>query len=70
MKEFILDELGNKPKKAKEIKYIITKNNCWECVSHPKSDGNYLLGKEQEDNVDCIDIFGKYIIIKLYLKIW
>lgn len=38
MKTNILDEMGNKPNRSKNIEYVIN-NECWECISHFNSKG-------------------------------
>lgn len=39
---YILDEKVKLSDNAKYIKYIITNNNCWECVSHSKNNSGYI----------------------------
>lgn len=39
--EFIFDEKGYYKHNAKPIKYIITDNNCWECISNAISKDGY-----------------------------
>lgn len=39
MNKYVLDENGNCIGNSKPIIYVITENNCWECISHSKNKG-------------------------------